>query len=309
MIICLGATPALQRVMLFDKLLLDAVNRAVTTHDGIAGKSVNVAKVLRALGSPVTALGFAGDRTGELLVSELQRRGINTAFVPVEQSTRQCTTVIDIQAGTHTELVEESKALPASKYTDLLGLLHDHLHGARALVLSGTATPGAPPDFYARSISLAKSHNVPSIVDAKGDLLRLALQQAPTLAKPNLSELGATVGRCLKTEAEVVEAVGHVGGAHQFVVTAGQNPAIAFDGSRFWRIHPSPVKVQNPIGSGDAFTAALALKLAEGADLGEACRWGAAAGAANALTLMPGELDPQDVQRLLDKVTVEPLPA
>jgi hypothetical protein len=44
--------------MIFRKLALDAVNRAVTTWDGVAGKSINVAKVLRALGD-----GFPGRRT------------------------------------------------------------------------------------------------------------------------------------------------------------------------------------------------------------------------------------------------------
>ena len=49
------------------------------------------------------------------------------------------------------------------------------------------------------------------------------------------------------------------------------------------------VRVVNPIGSGDAFTAGLVSRLVRGDDLGEACRWGTAVGAANALTPMAGE--------------------
>jgi tagatose 6-phosphate kinase len=56
--------------------------------------------------------------------------------------------------------------------------------------------------------------------------------------------------------------------------------------------------VVNPIGSGDAFTAGVVLRLLRGDDLGEACRWGAAAGAANALTPQPGELNRGDATRL-----------
>jgi fructose-1-phosphate kinase PfkB-like protein len=41
-----------------------------------------------------------------------------------------------------------------------------------------------------------------------------------------------------------------------------------------------------------------------GEDLGEACRWGSAAGAANALTLMPGEVNREDVGRLEREVEV-----
>jgi tagatose 6-phosphate kinase len=63
----------------------------------------------------------------------------------------------------------------------------------------------------------------------------------------------------------------------------------------------------NPIGSGDAFAAGLLWRLLRGEDLGEACRWAAAAGAANALTLMAGEVHGDDVERLAGQVTVERL--
>src|SRR5881296_574698 len=99
MILCLGPTPAAQRVMLFRKLKLDAVNRAVTTLDGAAGKSVNVAKVLNALGERPVAVGFLGGDRGESLRSVLEARGIEHNFVQVTARTRQCITVIDESAG------------------------------------------------------------------------------------------------------------------------------------------------------------------------------------------------------------------
>ncbi len=60
MILCIGTTPAAQRVMIFHRVNVDHVNRAALTLDGAAGKSINVAKVLHALGGPVTAVGFLG---------------------------------------------------------------------------------------------------------------------------------------------------------------------------------------------------------------------------------------------------------
>jgi tagatose 6-phosphate kinase len=63
----------------------------------------------------------------------------------------------------------------------------------------------------------------------------------------------------------------------------------------------------NPIGSGDAFTAALTWRLTLREGLGEACRWGSAAGAANALTAMAGEVHVEEVYRLLSQVRVEPV--
>ncbi|MEI6569521.1 MAG: 1-phosphofructokinase, partial [Verrucomicrobiota bacterium] len=59
-ILCVGTTPALQRVMVFNSITSNAVNRAVQTHEVPAGKSVNVAKVLHTLGLSPAALGFLG---------------------------------------------------------------------------------------------------------------------------------------------------------------------------------------------------------------------------------------------------------
>ena len=130
----------------------------------------------------------------------------------------------------------------------------------------------------------------------------------PGLVKPNR---GGTwpprLGARWPGKPRVKEAVRelHERGAQRVVVTAGKEPVLAFDGRRFWRVAAPRIRAVNPIGSGDAFTAGLVWRLVRGDDLGEACRWGCAAGAANALTWLPGELAAADVTRLAEAVTVE----
>src|SRR5688500_755231 len=108
MIVCLGTTPTMQRTMLFDRVETDAVNRAAEVREYASGKSVNVAKVLRTLGHPAVATGFAGGTRGALLGQYLDQAGVQHAFVDVEAETRLCTTVIDRSTGTVTELVEDA---------------------------------------------------------------------------------------------------------------------------------------------------------------------------------------------------------
>ena len=144
MILCIGPTPAAQRVMVFRKITLDAVNRAVTTLDGAAGKSVNVAKVLKALGEHPMATGFLGGDRGEELRAMLEARGIETEFVPVAARTRQCITLLDKTAEAQTELVEESQPVVAADYEKLVRVIRRRLAGCRAVVMSGTITPGGP---------------------------------------------------------------------------------------------------------------------------------------------------------------------
>jgi tagatose 6-phosphate kinase len=321
MILCIGTTPAVQRVMVFPRLTLDAVNRAKLTLEGAAGKSVNVAKVLKAVGEEPVATGFLGGDRGEFLRSVLAAKRIESDFVPVAARTRQCITVIDEAAGTQTELVEASQAVAPADYAALIAVVRRQLgRGAnkpqktgprkcRAVVMSGTITPGGPPNFYLACARLAHEAGALSVVDAQGAPLIEALKARPGVVKPNRSELAVTVRRELKSEAAVRQAMRELceRGAQRMVITSGKQPALAFDGRTFWKISSPRVLAVNPIGSGDAFTAGLTWRLLRGDDFGEACRWAAAAGAANALALMAGEVNRKDLERLAGKVEVRKL--
>jgi tagatose 6-phosphate kinase len=307
MILCIGTTPAAQRVMMLRRLEIDAVNRATATLDGAAGKSINVAKVLAVLGAHPMAMGFAGGERGTELLRDLASRNIEADFVSVPAATRQCISVLDQANGTVTELVEESKPVPPENYDALMALIRRRLPGCSAVVLSGSLTPGGPVSFYREVVEWAATLGIRTIVDAQGPPLMEALKAHPTLVKPNRQELAATVEHPLVTEAQVLEAMQEVSrrGAAQIVVTAGKLPVLAMDGQRAWRVPAPRIAAVNPIGSGDAFTAGLVWRLTLQEELGEACRWAAAAGAANALSAMPGELDPRDVERLAHEVKVE----
>jgi tagatose 6-phosphate kinase len=296
--------------MVFKKIEVDAVNRAVRTEDGIAGKSINVAKVLAALGQGVAATGFAGGERGRDLVESLVSRGIEAEFITVRAPTRQCISLLDQSAGTVTELVEESKPVTPSDFEALQGVINKRLASCEAVVMSGSLTPDAPADFYQRVTEAANRVGLLTVVDAQGRPLIEALKAGPGLVKPNRRELAATVERDdLRNENELLEAMRQVHrlGARRVVVTAGADATLASDGEEYWRIHSPQIAAINPIGSGDAFTAALVWQLTRKQGLGEACRWGAAAGAANALSAMPGELDRGDVERLAGQVRVEQL--
>jgi tagatose 6-phosphate kinase len=308
-ILCIGTTPATQRVMVFRKLTLDAVNRAVTTLDGTAGKSVNVAKVLKALGERPVAAGFLGGDRGEQLRADFEARGIELDFVRVGARTRQCTTLLDTSAGTQTELVEESQPVAATDYDELMRIIRRRVQGCRAVVMSGTITPGGPVDLYFHCAQMAHEAGAIAVVDAQGPALLEALKAKPELVKPNRSELAATLGHELKDEAAVRSAMRELceRGAERVVVTAGKDPGLAFDGQRWWRFHAPVIKAVNPIGSGDAFAAGLVWRRLQGDDLGEACRWASAAGAANALTMLAGDVRRDDVEQLVARARVESL--
>ena len=292
--------------MFFRKLALDAVNRAVKTLDGPAGKSVNVAKVLKVLGEHPVAMGFLGGDHGEFVRTSLAALGVESEFVMTAGRTRLCVTAIDEADGTHTELVEEARPVAPADFEKLRSAILGRIRQCQAVVMSGTIATGCPQELYRDCTLLAHPHGALTVVDAQGRALVEALAAKPGLVKPNRLELAATVGRELVDEAAVISAMRELvkRGAERVVVTAGKGPTLAHDGRDFWRIAAPRVTPVNPIGSGDAFTAGLTWRLLRGDDLGEACRWACAAGTANALTPMAGEVSREEVERIGPAVEV-----
>lgn len=309
MIVCLGTTPAVQRVMTFAALRVDGVNRATRVAQSASGKSLNVARVVRTLGEPVVATGYVGGDPAAFIRSDLDAAGIRHDFVDVDPPTRTCVTVIDASGGTATELIEESKPVEPQAWERLSEKLESLLPAARVLVLSGTLTPDAPLDFYAECVRRAAARGVQTIVDATGEPLRQALAATPYVVKPNRGELAKTLGVDTSTDAALCQAMRRLAaeGPQWVVVTMGADGVTVSDGAAFWRLTVPPIDVLSPIGSGDSFAAGLAAGLLRGQRVNEACVLATACGAANAMTASPGFIRPSDVERLQRAITIRAL--
>ena len=306
MILCIGTTPTFQRTLVFDRLTLDEVNRAVTCDDYASGKSVNVARVASLIGAEVIETGFVGGVRGRQLRESLSADGIPHDFVDVASQTRLCTTVIDKARGTVTELVEESAVVDPAAWDRLRRKTARWMKLVKVCVLSGSLPPDGDEDFYADVIAMARRQGVLAILDARGRPLLRALREDGFIVKLNRSELAATAGRTLRGDAGLRRAMRDAcpfGG--QVIVTMGGEGAVAWDGGAFWRIPAPKVKAVNPIGSGDSFAAGLAVAMVRGQKPDKAYALAAACGAANALHPRAGYVDRRTVARLASGVKVK----
>jgi tagatose 6-phosphate kinase len=307
MILCLGTTPVLQRTMLFARLHVDAVNRALEVSEHASGKSINVARVLHTLGEDVIAAGFLGGDSGRFIRAELTASHIAHEFIPVTPPTRMCITAMDRANNTATELVQEASEVEKPAWGKLRSRVAELMPRARVLVLSGSLPPSAPQDFYAYCVNRATESAVISIVDAAGEPLRRALASKPLVVKPNRSELAKTLDTPIESEAAFRDAIRQLvaQGPSWAVITEGKAGAVVSDGETFWRVRSPKVDAINPIGSGDALAAGLASAIARGQRLPEACKLAVACGAANALTPVAGVVRPDDVSELMERVEIE----
>ena len=308
-VLCVGLTPTVQRTLEFDAFRVDHVNRARRTTVSAAGKGVNVALVLHALGAPSLTLGFLGGPGGAVVDEYLAARGVGRAWIRARRPTRTCTTVLDEASGRVTELVEEAPLPEPDEWAALHAQLAGRLPGAPWLALSGALMPGSPPDTFERILAAAAAAGVPAVVDSQKEPLRRALRHRPFLVKMNAHELGATTGAPVEEDAEVDRAARGLlaEGAGWILITRGPRSARLLGAESAWEIHPPKLKPVNPIGSGDCVTAGLLKGLLDGASVPDAAALGMACGAANALTLTPSDVDAASVARLLPAVTMRRL--
>jgi tagatose 6-phosphate kinase len=97
-------------------------------------------------------------------------------------------------------------------------------------------------------------------------------------------------------------------GAAWTLVTRGAAPAVLCNGREAWTFQVPQVRAINPIGSGDALAGGVAVALARGDGTVQACRLGIACGAANAMTLLAGQVRRSDVEALVAQVQVQAVP-
>jgi tagatose 6-phosphate kinase len=308
-VLCVGLTPAVQETREFARLVPGEVNRSTAITRSAAGKGQNVARVIRTLRAPARLLGFYGGASGAFCLRELAALGVQSRRITVPTATRTCITILDRSERCSTELVEEAALPPAAAWIALHRNYSSLLRRAKLVALSGALMPGAATDTYARMLHAAGKAGVPVIIDSQKAPLLSALPHRPLLAKLNVHELENTAERRLSSPAAIVTGARDLLalGAQSVLVTDGARPAWLVFPDRVLRVTPPRIRALNPIGSGDAVTAGIAVGLYRSQPMERAVALGIACGAANALTLTPGVLSPREVRRLQSRVKVSPV--
>ncbi len=307
-VLCVGLTPAVQRILQFRALLPGEVNRATAVLETVGGKGASVARALARLGSKPLLTGFNGGDTGARIAARLSTEGVEFAFARTAAPTRICQTLLCGETGQVTELVEEAAPPSAGEWASLFALFDRLLAEVAWVAISGHLPSGSGLDTYARLAARAAAFGVPLLIDSSGEPLLQALRHGPAIAKLNSHELGLTFGATPASEAELVKKarmlLAH--GAQAVVVTQGADGVwlVEPDAPRALHFLPPAVQAVNPVGSGDAVSAGIIHARLRGAPLEEAVRWGVACGAANAQALGQGEFSLGDVQQLVGRVRI-----
>ena len=286
MIVAAGLTPAWQQILVFDRMRAGHVNRAKTAVWCGSGKVLNVGAALHHLGAESLTLCPVGGTTGQQIRDNFAERGIPTRWLATRAATRVCTTILDEETGTTTELVENSAPLSEAELDEYVAAFSEEARAASVVVLSGSLPQGTPSNYFRRLLERTPAK---AILDVRGPELIECLPQRPFLVKPNREELAATIRRPLESDDDVIEAMSELRtlGAEWVVVSNGPAPLLALGPGGVCRIEPPRVHVINPIGCGDALCAELALRIDQQWQVLDALRAAVANASMRASELLP----------------------
>ncbi len=307
MILCVNPNAAVDKTLVVEHFSLNAIHRPSFELALPGGKGCNVARVARALGQQPVVTGWVGGHAGQFIEDGLQAEGIHTAFVHTAVESRDCLSILDPASGAMTEIYEKGRPVAPDELEAFYRLFAERLSKVEMVTLSGSLPPGVPAGFYAKLICMAREAKVRIAMDSSGEALRSGLEEScPDLLKCNRAELSGLVGRPLERLDDVRAVIHDLAGRRcaRVVITLGGVGAIAADGQKTWLAQAPRIQAVSAVGSGDAFLAGLACGLLENRPFEDALRLAVAAGSANALQLGAGRLDPADVKRLLEEVSV-----
>ncbi|MBN2450889.1 MAG: hypothetical protein JXR77_10900 [Lentisphaeria bacterium] len=298
LLLCLN--PAWQRTVVLASLVPGAVNRAASVVESGGGKGVNAARAARIVGARVTVALFAGGHTGDLLLEDLRRQGIDPVHVPVPGATRICTTLVDEAARRVTEIIEPSAAVTPAAVDAMAQALAPALAGVDGVALCGTCPPGVPQELYGRVASAARRRGLPVVLDSVRDVDE-TLRGVVDVLKINADELRGLSGRedVGRGAADLIGA----GAARWIAITDGPRDAFLFGNRTAYRLAlPDLAPIRNPIGAGDCATALLLAGIAgnpiEPDRVLDAFAHALAAASASCRTELPASFEPRLAARL-----------
>ena len=184
--------PALDRELIVENLEVDKLHRVKNPKYSVmqpGGKGVNVSIILSGLKIPSLAIGFLGGFIGTVVEERLREVSplISTSFVHVEEETRENITIVDPVNDTMTEINSVGPSITEEDMEMFMRRFRIGLRRSKIVVISGSAPPGVPDDFYASLSEEAHAEGKEVIVEAVGPLFEKAVESGTvTVAKPDL---------------------------------------------------------------------------------------------------------------------------
>lgn len=240
-------------------------------HIGMGGKGANQAVAAARLGAEVALVACVGnDSFGADAIRQYQREGIDTTFVRQDASLPTGTAAIIVDDRAENCIVIVSGANAQLTPADVRGASSVIQQADAVLCQLETPLEATLETFrLARAAGKLTVLTPAPVIDLPGELLCLC-----DLCVPNRTEIEVLVGCAVNSHEDAHAAAKSLmsRGVKSVALTMGGSGAFIADETEATHIPIIKVEAVDTTGAGDAFTAALAVSLADGLTLPEAAR-------------------------------------
>ena len=266
------------------------------------GKGANQAVAVARLGGRSTLIARVGDDAfGSRLIEALVGHGVNTQHVSVTDNCASGIALIGVE-----ESGENAITIAAGANGRLSA---DDIRRCEAVIASAGALLvqlEVPLETVAAAIETARRHHVLTVLDP-APAPRRTLPDAlfcVDILSPNQTEAECLTGISVQSIEDAKQAAARLRGrgARQVVIKMGDQGALICDEHDRCLHVPAPaVEAVDTTAAGDAFTAAMTVACADGAQLSDAVRFACSAGAAAVTRLGAQQSMPtrEEVEQLL----------
>lgn len=283
--------------------------RTDEVHLHAGGQGFWIARLVVELGVDAVLCGSFGGETGKVARALIKDEGVTVRGI--DSSGSNGAYVHDRRSGERSETASMvGDALTRHELDELYGIVLLEGMESDVTVLGGpTGPPIVPASTYRRLARDLGCNGGRVIADLSGDPLQCVLEGGVEVLKVSEEEL-TREGRAAEDDpAAIVEAMRALAsnGAKQIVATRAAEPALALIDGEFLTVKPPQLTVEDHRGAGDSLTAGLAATIAQGGDIAEGLRLGAAAGALNVTRRGLATGRREEIERLAAYVEVRPL--
>ena len=309
MITSISLNPSIDRTLTVEGFTPGGLNRVLSSGDVAAGKGINVALTVSALGLNAECVGFMYRDSAPLFEKRLMMNSAAYSFVWCEGSVRTNIKVLDQTTQTITEINEPGVMVSESDLKRMAEMVALHAENSDYMVMAGSLPPGCPPDYYRMLIQSVEGLGCRCVLDADGEALKKGLEAKPFMIKPNRHELEKMVGHKFSSIQEIRDAaMRYIDlGVSIVAVSLGGDGALITDGDESLYAPVLNIDVQSTVGAGDSMVAGLVCGCMGDFDLENTFRMGVACATARCMTEGHKVVDKTIYKALLDKVRIERL--
>ncbi|MDX7992432.1 1-phosphofructokinase [Xenorhabdus littoralis] len=300
--------PAYDLVGLTGDIKTGEVNRIQTFGLYPAGKGINVGKILRALDIDVTVGGFLGKDNQSSFQKTFTELGITNRFQIVEGRTRINVKLTE-QSGLVTDFNFSGFSISKEEWQRFAEESLKWLSDFNIVCVSGSLPAGIELDGFTDWMQRLREACICVVFDSSQEALTAGLKALPWMVKPNRHELEIWAGRPLPTQEDIIIAAHklHTAGISHVVVSLGEEGAILVNSAGTWLAKPPHCEIVSTVGAGDAMVGGLIYGLMMRQPCEHTLRFATAISAMTVGQSNVGNIDRQQLARLMAKVELTSL--